>query len=298
MEPLTYSDLIEFVRDFRSHCKATSTEINDLLELYTLSGNILCHFLGPGWVMENIFGKPMPKDKFFKAVSQEGSKERFQNQDRAIELAEILFNLQFINGMDKRLNELRCGTVESSVAELEGAKLLVKSGLSVQFVNPVGQKGFDYDTELYLPNGTKVCCEMKCKIEGTKLSKATLKETLRKARDQLPKDALGLIFVKIPEEWVKQQICEEVMLNTLQEFFRRTQRVFAVIFHWEEWYFRENTTSTQPIYDLAKAVRVVRFREEVNEKPKLKDLGINKIMERVKFGASFPGIWFYLRTIL
>ena len=40
--------------------------------------------------------------------------------------------------------------------------------------------------------------------------------------------------MKIPEAWTKEHSTEGEIVNVLREYFRRTQRVVAVLFRWEQ----------------------------------------------------------------
>jgi hypothetical protein len=182
---------------------------------------------GPSWVLGNIAGyDPTLSDGYFRRERPDES-----TFFRRIDLAELLFNLQDVEGIDRVLDTLRDGTIESVVAELEAAKLLRLAGLPFRFVEPVGAKGSDFDVEIVVPGGY-INCEIKCKLEATDLSDRTIVRTLAKASSQLPKDAANVIFVRLPTPWVWEAETGSAVMSAVRRFFGRSCRVAAIVFHW------------------------------------------------------------------
>lgn len=174
----------------------------------------------------------------FMRAEASATAERYRNQQRTLRIAELLFNLQGIEGIDGRLEELRAGNVESTYAELEAGSFLFRRALSFRYVDPSGVKGSDYDAEIRLPEGTKVNCEMKCKAEITGLGEAAVRNPLEHSRKQLPAGEPGLVFFKLPEAWVSQPEIARVVPTAVDGFLRCTSRVVAVILGWEEQYLQ------------------------------------------------------------
>ena len=137
--------------------------------------------------------------------------DSFRHQNRILRLAEITFNLQFIEGLDGRIGAITSGNLEATIAELEFASYLYRSNIAFEFIQPTGIKGDDYDIEITTENGCKVPCEIKTKVENATLNQKNILDPLNSARTQLPKNQPGIISLKIPELWVKkQQIQAEV----------------------------------------------------------------------------------------
>lgn len=203
--------------------------------LLTMSGDVLKHYLGKQWVLDNVF-EESPLDAHF-TFGGDDSIERYQFSDRVIALAEMLFHFQTIDGINGRLEALRSSSVETGVGELEGAKFLYTAGVPFRFNAPRNQRGLDFDIVIEKASGRAVNCEMKCKLSSTELGVDTVINTLQTARKQLPRNEPAFVFLKIPEAWVQQSNVTSIIGEALATFFRGTTRVAAVLFHWEEWYY-------------------------------------------------------------
>lgn len=206
---------------------------------FGLAAQYLRNQFGDEWANEALFG-PHPtvsrdsrKDRAFMRAEATSLEDRFRNMQRTLRLAELLFNMQHVPGIDKRIESLR-GAVEPSTAELEAGAFLLRRETPFRFVTPSGKRGADYDAEIDLSNAPPVPCEMKCKLEATELTKGTLLASLNAARKQLPRSALSLVFLKTPESWLRRQDWAGVMKEAVDEFFRSSKRVVAVVTQWEE----------------------------------------------------------------
>lgn len=228
--------------------------------------------------------------EYMRADADE-AKDRFRNQQRALRIAQLLFNMQHVVGIEGRIEDLRVGKVESTVFELEAAALLVRRAVRFRFVTPVGTKGSDFDGEITLPDGTAVNCEMKCKVEGTDLTKGTELRSLKDARQQLPNGSPAVAFLKIPEEWIGDPRLDVVMSDALAEFFRNTERVVAVIVQWEQ--LRQLGGG---------ALFEYRFRVERGTSAQARTQSIDALLGLLQGPPSLPGVSFreaasdYLRT--
>jgi hypothetical protein len=181
-------------------------------------------------------------------------------------LAETLFNLQHVSGLQSRIDQLPGKDLEASVAEFDSARLLFMNSIPIRFVEEIGKTGSDYDLCVDI-NGMSVACETKCKIEGTELSVSAIKSRLKDARSQLPSDRPGIVFVHIPEAWVRNELINEVAPQALNETFRGTRRISTVILFWEEWELSGEA-----------AMRTVRFRTEHNPYARLPLTAYGKIL--------------------
>ena len=126
------------------------------------------------WTNQMVFGQHPTVSRsnrdgrvFMRAEPMEAD-ERFRNQERTVRIAELLFNLQNVEGIDARLEDLRLGRVESTFAELEAGAFLRRRAVSFRYINPSGTKGADYDAEIPLHETSKVNCEMKCNSFASK----------------------------------------------------------------------------------------------------------------------------------
>lgn len=277
MGQLSETDITAFVKDFYDHTKGN---VSTIARLYALAAEVLIHLVGKEWVRDNVFGKA-PLDNFLRSVS-DITEDKFKHADRVISLSEMLFHFQSIDGIEKRITEIKTSSVEDTVGELEGAKLLYTSSIPFRFVLPVGRRGSDFDVQAFASDGSGINCEMKTKASETILSTVTVWNTLHGNRNQLPKGEAGIMFLKIPEDWVLQSEISQIMAESLNRFFRGTDRVAAVIIHWEEWYFVPD----------GPAIRVVKYRRELNPHSSFRDLVASEVLE--KFSAiGTNNVWKY-----
>ena len=158
--------------------------------------------------------------------------DRFRYQQRVLRLAELLANLHAVEGMDARIDDLRAGKLEDTLAELEVGAFLRRRGLEFRFITTSGTKGSDYDGELRLHDGVRVPCEIKCKVESTSATKASVLNALKAARTQLPADHPGVVYLKIPEPWLSE--LDTMVTPAASEFLAGTSRVVAVTIIWEQ----------------------------------------------------------------
>jgi hypothetical protein len=108
--------------------------------------------------------------------------------------------LQAVPGFDECITRMRDGDIEGTYAELDFGRMLYLNKVPFRFVVPQGTTGFDYDIEVEYRNGVVAAADAKCKIESTDFGESTIKNTLNKARKQLPDASPGIVFVKVPQE--------------------------------------------------------------------------------------------------
>jgi hypothetical protein len=205
-----------------------------LWRTYALAMRVLTYFLGIGWMETNVMNKTAPTD--FLRNDWSSPERRDFHFYRVISLAEMIFNLQWVGGFDNLVDDVRTNTqLEPRFAELEVGKLLHIYGVNFRFIVPQGTKGTDYDIELCMPDGRVALVETECKIETTAISSRTMKDTLEHARKQLPKDGVGIIFVRVPgdwfkvaNEWLPNKFGAETVSKAIQSFLRNTTRIVSV----------------------------------------------------------------------
>jgi hypothetical protein len=193
-----------------------------------------CHFLGSAWVEDHILNQAdEPTSGFLKVEFSRGDQIREAKSLRVAHLAEMLFNLQGIPGFEGWIARMRSGgQIESTFAELAFGKLLYINGVSFRFVIPQGRKkGEDYDFELTYPDGTVVCADAKCKLEGSAPRASSIGNSLSRARKQLPEDQPGIIFVKVPQHWLEVPEIRAALKDEATKFFRGTSRVVSVKYY-------------------------------------------------------------------
>lgn len=147
-------------------------------------------------------------------------------------LAKMLFNLQDVQGFEHPVTQMRGGKIESGYAELDLGKLLHTYDIEFQFVDPRGRaKGEAFDYQVTYPDGTIVCADAKCKLEGNEPNQVSLGNSLHEAAKQLPKSRPSVILVKVPQHWIETPGFYEKMGDETRRFFRGTRRVVSVVYY-------------------------------------------------------------------
>jgi hypothetical protein len=154
---------------------------------------------------------------------------------KVLELAELLYNLQGVSGLDHCLDRMFSGLIESTMAELDFGMLLQRQGIAFSYVTPTGVKTQDYDVDVRYEGGPVACGDIKCKIEGTEYAESSLMNSLKKAQKQFPSDRRGIVFVRVPQHWVDPSSgnlgVETNVAKMLAKFFKTTKRVVLVVFY-------------------------------------------------------------------
>jgi len=82
-------------------------------------------------------------------------------------------------------------------------------------------------------------CRGDPKIETTEFSPETVRNTLKDARIQFPKDLPSAIFVKVPARWFDELDSARELLNVAQRFLRgSTKRVVSIKFYTSRYAWR------------------------------------------------------------
>jgi hypothetical protein len=276
-------------RDLREHHPSGTPDVDFIS--FGLATEYLRAFVDNEWTNQMIFGQhpTVSRDyrsgRGFMRAEAESAAEAYRNQQRTLRLAELLFNLQDVEGIDARVEDLRLGRVESTYSELEGGAFLKQRGVQFRYVTPSGTKGSDYDAEIPLPSGTKVNCEMKCKAEQTQLSDGAVRNPLQAARSQLPSGEPGLVFFKVPEAWIFQAEVAAVLPRIIDSFLRSTSRVTAVLVAWEE----------QHLQPAGGALILYKFRIERGVPAKQVDSVVDQLL--TGFAGPLAANWISFRLI-
>jgi hypothetical protein len=203
--------------------------INGQTESLALASGVLRSFMDADWVERHIVSDN--RKKGFLSIDESEPDRREISFFRVMDLAEVVYNLQSVPGFDECITRMRDGDIEGTYAELDFGRMLHLNQVPFRFVVPQGATGRDYDIEIMYPDGVIASADAKCKIEGTEFSENTIKNTLNKARKQLPDDMLGIVFVKLPPSWISDGDRVSTSLNTARDFLRGTRRVVSVKFY-------------------------------------------------------------------
>ncbi len=226
MKPIPYSALELWLK----HHLPESTPPE--WKAYSLAQVVLAHFLGLDWVEANVMSNNSSLDFFRTCPTTED--DRIRHIVRVVQFGELLFNLQKVPGIERRIEIIRADPdrIEQTFTEFVALMILVLNGTPVRFVEPIGKKGEDFDFEILLPSRAKAYCEAKCKIEANELNIAGLEKSLKKARDQLPKYGPGVVFLSVPEHSLKDYVALSATVSiVIDKFFRDTTRVALVVVH-------------------------------------------------------------------
>ena len=276
----------------KTHINGSSTKtVNEDFLTFGIATEVLRFFFGNAWTNENIF--PMHQDvspqhrrgrKFLKTDSQDHD-EQFLHMERVTNLAEIIFNLQGIEGLKQRITIMNNHDMESALGEFECAALLSSPEFKFRFINPSGVKGQDYEGEIVSSAGRLICCEMKSKSELTVPDELTLWRTFDVARQQLPKDQPGIVLIKIPETWVRYSMISSIVNNAVEKVFRQSQRLVGVVVTWSE----KHNTDEEMLF-------LIKLKDYPNRQSKLFDNDISEIF--AKLGRAHSPLWVQFRSLV
>jgi hypothetical protein len=189
---------------------------------------VISEILGGKWVEQRVVAGRLG---FFQLDIADSStlQSRVHGMARVRELAELMLNLQSIEGFHERVREFQTADetkLESAFAELQIAGLMHQHELPFRFL-PARQ-----DFEVYVSDDVTIRVEAKCKLEGATVSMSSVLNSLRQAAKQVPGDGPATLFVKIPQSWHDsgKMVPEELAKATFR-FFGKSGRVISVVYY-------------------------------------------------------------------
>jgi len=218
---------------------------------------VIRKFLGEEWVSKHVLAHTLNPRQLgpvgFLELDFSSNEIRENKTLRIFDLAEILINLQLIEGFDECIKRLKTGDaqqVEATFAELQVGKLLYVHDMNFRFVVPTGNKYGNYDYEIDFKGGWTACADAKCKLEAHEINPVSVKTSLDEARGQLPPNRPGIIFVKVPQHWFSagNQMAERLR-DITREFLRGTGRIVSVKFYVSHVAFVNQHTVHRHAYD-------------------------------------------------
>lgn len=188
--PITFDDLRRIVAALPAEMKEA-----DGGRVIGAANAVIVHFLGRDWFVAHIRHDTAAPG--FLRLDFSSDARREATVFRVVELAENLLNLQQIEGFDACIAQMRAGAekVESACAELDLGRFLYIHDVEFRFVVPQLKKRSDYDLEVIYPDGLAVPADTKCKFETTAINPDSVRNSLVKARKQLPPDRCGFSFL-------------------------------------------------------------------------------------------------------
>ena len=224
-------------------------ERNVVTETFWLSIMIVTFMLGDEWRSRNITANLFTDDKRmgYLLPRLKTEDEIYEHQFRMLLLADSLFSLQNCKGFNMKIEDLQQVSptnldvrLEDIVIELQIASMLVRSGHGVRFRRPSRIERQDFDIEIDFRKSSNIFAEIKCKRDETTVNINNLRRTLYKAEKQLPTTNAGILFVRIPTNWIKYKNLAPDVDKVLRNFFNKISHVNAVVFVWEEWISLKN----------------------------------------------------------
>jgi hypothetical protein len=242
---------METARSFPPEVKADPNRLT-----ITMVITVIRHFFGKQWCEDHIIqdGQHSRPLGFLRLDFTPGF-EGEQKTSRVIDFAETLFNLQHVEGFDDRVDQMRAGHVEATFAEFDFARFLYIHDIAFKFVKPTSVRGNDYDFDIEYGDGRQACADAKCRLEGTEVRAATVRNTLSKARANKPRGKPGIIFVKVPQAWLELDHVRQGLHSVVQRFLHNTQRIVSVVVY---------ATAMMELADQKKMLMRHRFHEFLN----------------------------------
>jgi hypothetical protein len=201
-----------------------------------LTNIIVGNVFGPDWFEEVLACEDRPP--YFQIDTRsEQTHPRFMT--RALELGEMVWNLRDVGGFDDRVADMRTNVegVETRIGELMGGRFFKQLGIMFAFRRPTGRKQDDFDIEYVRTDSKLGRCEVKSKLQATDFTPNTIKNTLKEAKSQLPKNETGIILLRTPEDWVPFQDGQDgveklrAIESAITEWFatEKTRRISSVV---------------------------------------------------------------------
>jgi hypothetical protein len=269
MRRLAESDLLGSV----ARLESASGPCSNFEACLVISAGVIGNYLGDKWIDDNIRTSGSGDSDFIRFEALEGIDD-YRRNSRIIELAEMLFNFQDIDGFEKLIGRLTTRKdLEAAIAELEAAELLFGSAIQFRFVDDGRETDkatseiLKYDIEACI--GIRIiACEVKCNLEDTALSVGSIRSAFKKARKQLRTDIPGIFFLRIPEAWVRDPSIQDTLHEAIDGM--GTGRISALVVRWNEWHSvghecglcvkrfatYHNKRARHPLQDLGKIIRV------------------------------------------
>lgn len=139
----------------------------------------------------------------------------------------------------------------------------IDKGLAIKFVYPSKIKKRSYDMSLTLSDGLRLCAETKCKCAETEITLRTIERSMSIAKGQLPEGIPGIVFVKVPRNWIDDE--------KFADFMYRLAERSMIPSPWIVWtkYYTAQIVVTRDLYGEIVA-ELNAFREITNERHKFR----------------------------
>lgn len=196
-------------------------------------------FLGEEWVEKYVLPRSDPHPWMLNGIDWVGTNtrdiRRALHAYRVVRLSDALFTIAGkLEGFDVLRQRFRRRTdLRALFAELEIASLLVRNKVSVKLIGKSGKKGQDFDL-LATVRGMPVSVEVTSINETTVMSAHAIVNKLNHKRNQVPASRPAILYLLVPDQWMRNYTSAFLILNAALARFMRTSRRFnAVILTWE-----------------------------------------------------------------
>jgi len=215
----------------RSEIKSLSYGI----QWHIIAEYIIAEALSNEWLEKNISINSRRAAPFDQELDEAASILDFHMS--CVRLGHMLYLLKDSPGFDNLLADAATRDFEPVFFEMHAASLLVSNGYPVTFVRPTGVKGQDYDLQAEI-DGHSVAVEVKARRGGLIENTTMLKNTLRKAKKQLPANTPSIICIALSTEYKdadSRQHAKGEINNAIYDFLRGTKQINVVIAFWNTW---------------------------------------------------------------
>lgn len=188
----------QLVKEAERQQRAEGNILNFEELLVFVSLHVLKQNFSRTWV-DNVCLNLRGGSNYFRGRSND-SNDRVIATMRIVQVAECVFNFQDDPAFQHWITRAQRNSLETAVAELQALCLLREAGLSAVAKQVEGKLGEDYDFTVQ-SGAAVVACEVESKLEASRLTKNSIPDIIRRALDQLPDQAPGMIMLLLPLSW-------------------------------------------------------------------------------------------------
>lgn len=205
------------------------------IQWHIIAQYIIAEALGSEWLEKNVSASARRAAPFNQEIDE--ATYAIEYHLRCVRLGHMLFLLKDSPGFGNLLADAKTRDFEPVFFEMYAASLLASNGYSVRFVCSTGVKGQDYDLQAEV-DGQLVAVEVKTRRGGLIEDTTTLKNTLRKAKKQLPTDTPSIICIALSTEYKDSdsgQHTKGEIENAIADFLHGTKQINGVFAFWNTW---------------------------------------------------------------
>ncbi len=149
---------------------------------------------------------------------------------REMMFARMLLNVHNVSGFSDKIKTIQSKDFEGAFAEIQCSFSLKSIGVKHRFVKASGIKGRDYDMEVQLHWGGKVCLDVTTKQTESSISEKSLVNTLRRKGKQFPAGDAGIVVVFMNKKWLDNPDYHKIIFDASRYIFRNRRRIMSVYY--------------------------------------------------------------------